>query len=60
MRLHVGDQVRTKEGYCGKILLISRQSAFIDIQGNDEMRTRPYLLSELTKIEPKENPPATH
>lgn len=52
MPLQAGDWVRTKLGFSGKILLVSRQSAFIDIEGHDEMRARPYLLSELTKIEP--------
>ena len=50
--LQVGDWVQTKEGHEGKILLISRMSGFVDIEGYDEMRTRPYLLSELTKIDP--------
>lgn len=56
MELKVGDWVRTKDGHGGKILLIGRLSAFIDIQGHDEMRTLPYLLSELTKIEPPNEP----
>ena len=50
--LQVGDWVRTTSGHEGKILLISRLSAFIEIEGHDEMRTRPFLLSELTKVEP--------
>jgi hypothetical protein len=52
MPLEAGDWVETKEGHRGTILLISRMSAFVDIQGHDELRTRPYLLSELTKIDP--------
>jgi hypothetical protein len=52
MSLQAGDWVKTKQGYSGKILLVSRLSAFVDIQGHDELRTQPYLLSELTKIEP--------
>ena len=50
--LKVGDWVRTKEGHEGKILLIARLSAFVEIEGHDEMRTRPFLLSELTKVDP--------
>jgi hypothetical protein len=49
--LKVGDWVQTKEGHEGKVLLISRLSAFVDIEGHDEMRTRPFLLSELTKVD---------
>lgn len=51
--LKVGDWVRTKEGHEGKILLIARLSAFIEIKGQDDMRTTPHLLSELTKVEPR-------
>jgi hypothetical protein len=50
--LNQGDWVRTKDGHSGKILLVARMSAFIDIRGNDELRAKPYLLSELKKIEP--------
>jgi hypothetical protein len=53
--LQVGDWVQTKSGHEGKILLISRLSAFIEIEGHDEMRTRPYLLSELSKVDPPTN-----
>ena len=52
MPLHAGDWVQTREGYSGRILLVSRQSAFVDIEGHDELRARPYLLSDLTKTEP--------
>jgi hypothetical protein len=54
--LQVGDWVRTKEGHEGKILLVSRLSADIDITGHEENRTRPYLLSELMKIDPPTQP----
>jgi hypothetical protein len=54
--LQVGDWVQTNAGHEGTILLISRLSAFVDIEGHDEMRTRPYLLSELTKVEPPAKP----
>ena len=42
--------IRTKDGYTGKILLVARMSAFIDIRGNDELRAKPYLLSELDAV----------
>jgi hypothetical protein len=47
-----GDWVRTKEGPRGTILLVARQTAFIEIEGHDETRTRPFLLSELTRVDP--------
>jgi preprotein translocase subunit YajC len=50
--LQVGDWVRTKAGHEGKVLLIARLSAFIEINGQDEMRTRPFLLGELAKVDP--------
>lgn len=54
--LQVGDWVQATSGHKGKILLISRLSAFIEIEGQDEMRTCPFLLSELTKNEPPTRP----
>lgn len=54
--LQVGDWVQTKAGHEGTILLISRLSAFVEIEGHDEMLTRPYLLSELIKVESLEKP----
>ncbi len=50
--LQRGDWVRTKDGHEGKILLVSRLTAFVEIEGHDELRTVPFLLSELTKIDP--------
>jgi hypothetical protein len=52
MPLHAGDWVQTRDGYSGKVLLVSRLSAFVDIEGHDELRAKPYLLSELTKLDP--------
>jgi hypothetical protein len=49
--LQVGDWVQTNASHEGTILLISRLSAFVEIEGRDEMRTQPYLLSELIKVE---------
>ena len=63
MPYKAGDWVQTKEGHSGKILLVARLTAFIDIEGHDEMRARPYLLSELTRIDPPKSdgtPPRSH
>jgi len=61
--LKPGDWVRTATGHVGKILLIARQSAFLEIKGQDESRTQPFLLSELTKIDrnggAKDNSPSS-
>ena len=50
--LKVGDWVRTKEGHEGKIVLLHRLSAFIEVPRDNRTTTPSYLLSELTKIEP--------
>jgi hypothetical protein len=50
--LKAGDWVQTKEGHEGEIVLVARQTAFIAITGHDEMRTKPHLLNELTKVDP--------
>lgn len=63
MDLKVGDRVRTASGKEGKITLISRMSAFVDLDDKSTGRSPSYLLSELTKIEPpkdQKNSPATH
>jgi hypothetical protein len=52
--LQAGDWVRTADGHEGKILLIARLSAFSEIKGHDEMRTHPFLLSELAAVKDHE------
>ena len=37
MPFKAGEWGETKEGHRGKILLVSRQSAFVDIKGHDEI-----------------------
>ncbi len=39
--LKAGDWVRTKDGREGEIILVSRLSAFVKIEGHDEMRSAP-------------------
>ena len=60
--LKVGDWVRTASGREGKIVLISRMSAFLELQDRPENRAVSFLLSELTKMEPppENNPPSAH
>ena len=50
--LKTGDWVRTNSGQTGNIILISRLSAFVEVQKGETTHTMTYLLSELTKIEP--------
>jgi preprotein translocase subunit YajC len=46
-----GDWVRTSSGLIGRIILIVRLTAFVDIQQGDRLCTTAYLLSELGKID---------
>jgi preprotein translocase subunit YajC len=50
--LKAGDWVRAQSGHEGKIVLISRLSAFVDVQHEDKTHTVTFLLSELTRIDP--------
>jgi hypothetical protein len=49
---NTGDWVRTTSGQIGKIVLISRLSAFVDVEHGDKAHTMTFLLSELTRIDP--------
>jgi preprotein translocase subunit YajC len=50
--LKTGDWVRAQSGQIGKIILISRLSAFVEVSHGDTTRTMTFLLSELTKVDP--------
>jgi hypothetical protein len=50
--LKTGDWVRAPSGQTGKIILISRLSAFVEVQQEETPRTETYLLSELIRVDP--------
>lgn len=50
--LKTGDWVRAQSGQTGKIVLISRLSAFVEVRQGETTHTATFLLSELTRIEP--------
>jgi preprotein translocase subunit YajC len=52
--LKVGDWVQTKPGAVGQIVLIARQTAFVEIVKDATMVG--FLMSELIKVEPPESP----
>ena len=52
----IGDWVRTPSGHEGRVVLISRLSAFIDYGNKVEAGPPSCLLSELIKIEPPSAP----
>ena len=58
MEFQVGDWVQTETGLKGRIAHMSRLSAFVEVdihfQGGNQIL--PFLLSELTKIEPPDQP----
>jgi preprotein translocase subunit YajC len=55
--LKAGDWVRAQSGHIGKIILISRLSAFVDVHHDDKTHTMTFLLSELTRIDPPSRSP---
>jgi hypothetical protein len=50
--LKTGDWVRTPSGQTGKVVLISRLSAFVEVRQAETTHTVTFLLSELTKVDP--------
>jgi preprotein translocase subunit YajC len=50
--LKAGDWVHAQSGQTGRIVLISRLSAFVEVNQGETTRTMTFLLSELTKIDP--------
>jgi preprotein translocase subunit YajC len=50
--LKTGDWVRTRSGQTGKVVLISRLSAFVEVKDSETTRTMTFLLSELTRVDP--------
>jgi preprotein translocase subunit YajC len=50
--LKTGDWVRAQSGQVGKIILISRLSAFVEVLEGESKRTVTFLLSELSRVDP--------
>jgi hypothetical protein len=50
--LKTGDWVRGPSGQTGKIVLIIRLSAFVEVLQGEAKRTVTFLLSELTRVDP--------
>lgn len=55
--LSAGDWVRAGSGQVGKIILVSRLSAFVELYDGGAKHTTTFLLSELAKIDPPQEPP---
>ena len=56
MQLQNGDWVRTEEGKEGKVVLVTRQTAFVEIREGNTTKQYSYLLSQLKKIKPPAEP----
>ena len=57
MNLEPGTWVRTASGDVGQIVLISKLSAFVQVDGGIEPENvRMFLLSELTRVDPPQAP----
>jgi hypothetical protein len=58
LNLLPGDCVRTEVGFRGRVVDLNRLTAFVDVEiqleGGAELL--PFLLSELTKIQPPKQP----
>ena len=54
MEFEIGDWVQTDSGQKGKILLISRLSAFVEIGEGTNCQTICCLISQLTRLDTPE------
>ena len=52
MELQKGDWVQTEKGEVGRIILISRLSAFVEMTAEGKSTVDSYLASQLAKIAP--------
>jgi hypothetical protein len=56
MELQPGDWVRTETGLRGRVIHLSRLTAFVELHLDGGVEILPFLLSELTKTDPPEAP----
>jgi hypothetical protein len=52
MELRPGDWVKTDSDLEGRVVHVSRLSAFVEIHLQGGVEVLPFLVSELTKIDP--------
>ena len=55
MDFQAGDHVATETGLHGRIVHVSRLSAFVELQLEGGKEIVPFLLSELFRVDPPEN-----
>jgi hypothetical protein len=59
MELHPGDWVKTDSNLKGRVIHVSRLSAFVEIRFDGGVETLPFLISELTIIDPPDSRQST-
>jgi hypothetical protein len=59
MELKPGDWVKTDSDLKGRVVHVSRLSAFVEVHLEGGIEILPFLLSELTKIDPPDSPQST-
>jgi preprotein translocase subunit YajC len=59
MTLQDGDYVTTGTGLYGRIVHVSRQSAFVELELVGGKEIVPFLLSELIRVDPPHDEPKT-
>jgi hypothetical protein len=56
MQINAGDLVRTDSGLSGRVIHVSRLTAFVELDLEGGKEVVPILLSELIRIDPPQPP----
>jgi hypothetical protein len=56
MDLSPGDWVQTDTGLKGQVVHVARLTAFVDVHFDGGNEILPFLLSELTRVDPPQEP----
>jgi preprotein translocase subunit YajC len=55
MSFEAGDFVTTETGLHGRVVHVSRLSAFVELELDGGKEILPFLLSELLRVDPKDS-----
>jgi preprotein translocase subunit YajC len=56
MQIKDGDLVRTDSGLSGRVIHVSRLTAFVELDLEGGKEVVPILLSELSRVDPPQSP----
>ncbi len=56
MQIEAGDVVRTDSGLLGRVIHVSRLTAFVELDLEGGKQVVPILLSELSRVDPPQSP----